>query len=338
MSKVQLLWGLAKVLMPEGLAAPFVRRAVVDGRRIDVSAQAASDLVRVVRDPTVVLSVAESRAQLEQLTARFDQPRPATVTTRDMTLPTGQTARLYTAPGSAPDAPLLLFLHGGGWIQGSIASHDGLCGRLCEMSGFRVLSYDYPLAPEQKFPAAPDDILALYRVLVSGETGIAVDPARLVVGGDSAGANLTAVLMSDLVAAGDPLPAAQVMLYPALDGRLASRSMVALADQPLLPRLRIHRFLDDYLPAGHSRTDPRFSPLFSDHLAGQPPAFILHCGHDPLWDDGTAYAEALRGAGVSVTLSPWTGQVHGFMSIAKAIPRAVPAARDVANWMKERVA
>ena len=167
--------------------------------------------------------------------------------------------------------------------------------------------------------------------------GIEVDPARLVVGGDSAGGNLTAVLMSDLVAAGDPLPAAQVMLYPAVDGRLTSRSMASLADQPLLPRLRIDRFLSDYLPEGHSRTDPRFSPLFSDHLAGQPPAFILHCGHDPLWDDGTAYADALRAAGVEVTLAPWEGQVHGFLSIAKAIPQAVPATREVANWMKERL-
>ena len=337
MSKVQLLWGLAKVLMPEGLAAPFVRRAVVDGRQIDVSAQAASDLVQLVRDPNVVLTVTESRAQLEQLTARFDQPRPTSVTTRDMTMPTGRKARLYTAPGGAVDAPLLLFLHGGGWIQGSLSTHDGLCGRLCEMSGFRVLSYDYPLAPEQRFPAAPDDILSLYRALVAGTTEVAVDPARLVVGGDSAGGNLTAVLMSDLVAANDPLPAAQVMLYPAVDGRLTSRSMEALADQPLLPRLRIDRFLSDYLPEGHSRSDPRFSPLFSDHLAGQPPAFILHGGHDPLWDDGTAYAEALRAAGVTVTLSPWPGQVHGFMSIAKAIPQATAATREVADWMKEHV-
>ncbi|MCA0870775.1 alpha/beta hydrolase [Seohaeicola saemankumensis] len=342
MSKLKLVWGLLKVLSPEPLVAALYagRRTVVDGRPIDPKAQAAGDLVNLIRDPDVMPTVEESRAQLDTLATKFDRPCPPDVQIRDISLPglTGpRAARVYAPAGADPMAaqPTLFYLHGGGWIQGSLTSHHGLCGKLAKQSGLRVISYDYVLAPEHRFPSAPDDVLQVYRALLDGAGELNVSAGQLIVGGDSAGANLTAALMHDLATAGDPLPRAQLLIYPAVDGRLNSRSMTALADQPLLPKARIDWYLDRYLPGGTDRTDPRFSPLFSDRLAGQPPALIIAAGHDPLWDDALIYADTLDQAGVHVTLLTYEGQVHGFLSLTKVIPQGRDAVSKVAEWLRE---
>lgn len=340
MGKLKLIWGLIKVLSPESLVARLYgeNRTRVDGRTIDPKAQAASELVRLIRDPNVIPSVEESRKQLDTLATRFDQPCPADVQTCDITLPglTGdRAARLYAPAGAdlMASQPTLLYLHGGGWVQGSLKSHHALCGKLAKQAGLRVISYDYVLAPEHKFPELPDDVLQVYRALLAGAAGLGVTADQLIVGGDSAGANLTAALMHDLCTAGDALPLAQLLIYPAVDGRLSSRSMMALAEQPLLSRARIEWFLDHYLPQGQDRRDPRFSPLFSDALAGQPPALIIAAGHDPLWDDGIAYARALQQAEVPVTLLEYEGQVHGFVSLTKVIPQGQDAIARIASWL-----
>lgn len=343
MSKLKLAWGLLKVLAPEPLVAAIYagRRRVVDGRTIDPKAQAAGDLVDLLRDAAAMPTVEESRAQLDAMAAKFDQPCPDDVQTVDITLPglTGpRPARVYAPAGADPMAPqmTLLYLHGGGWIQGSLDSHHGLCGQLAKQAGVRVISYDYVLAPEHRYPAAPDDVLQVYRALLDGAGGLGVRADALMVGGDSAGANLTAGLMHDLRGAGATLPRAQLLIYPAVDGRMSSASMTALADQPLLPRARIEWYLELYLPPGHDRTDPRFSPLFSDRLAGQPPALIVAAGHDPLWDDALAYADRLEEAGVPVTLVPYEGQVHAFASLGRVIPQGRDAVARAAAWLGEQ--
>lgn len=340
MSKLKLIWGLFKVVGPNALAEYSyrgARRSVVDGRRITARAQAASELVQLIRGDGPMPSVEESRKQLDALATKFDIPCPADVVTKDITLEGAfgaRRARVYVPAGQAPEAaaPTLFYLHGGGWVQGSIESHDGLCGYLAKEAGLRVISYDYVLAPEHRFPDLPDDVLAVYRRLAGGALGCA--PDQLVVGGDSAGANLTAVLMHDLMAVGEALPRGQLLIYPAVDGRLTSRSNEALAMQPLLPRKRIDWFFEKYLPEGQDVTDPRFSPLFSDHLAGQPPAHIVAGGHDPLWDDALAYAKALREAGVEVIEDLFEGQVHGFLNLRKVLPEGQRAAEGAATWLR----
>lgn len=342
MQKLRLALALARVLMPDGIKRALYsgRLPQVDGRRIDASAQAVCDLVQLVRAPGAMPSLQESRAQIEMMAAKFDRPTPATVRKEDITLPGAagpQPARVYTPAGVTDDAPALLYLHGGGWVQGSIDSHDGLCGKLADWAGIRVISYDYRLAPEHKFPAGADDVLACYRALVSGETPVRIDASRLAVGGDSAGATLTAALMHDLGAGGLPLPAAQLLIYPAVDARLESQSMQSLKDQPLLPVVRIHWYLDQYLPETQDRLDPRVSPLFSPYLKGQPPAMIVAAGHDPLWDDGQTYATALRDAGVPVEMAEFEGQVHAFASLTKVIPQGNDALRRSAAWLRKRL-
>lgn len=342
MGKLKLLTLVAVARAPEPLAALFFagRRKVVDGRRIDAKAQALGELFNSVRVPGVTPTLADSRRSLQILADKFDLPSPAAVQKRDVMLPGGageRPARIYDTDLSAMDRPTLLYIHGGGWVQGGIDTHDGLCGQVALEAGIRVISLDYRLAPEHKFPAGPDDVLAAYRALRASPRVWGVDPARLAVGGDSAGGNLTAVLMHDLSAAGEALPRAQVLIYPAVDARMQSRSMEALKDAYVLPRDRIQWYLEQYLPEGQDWLDPRVSPLTSPHLAGQPPALILNAGHDPLYDDGSIYHEALTAAGGEAVLHPFPGQVHAFVSARRAIPQAVDAVSLVSRWLAGRL-
>ncbi|MFN4099206.1 MAG: alpha/beta hydrolase [Pararhodobacter sp.] len=342
MSKLKLLSLFALARAPEPLAAlGFAgRRRVVDGRRIDAKAQALGELFNTIRVPGVTPTLAESRRSLQVLAEKFDTPSPAGVTKRDLTLPGGagdRPARIYDTQPDAQNRPTLLYIHGGGWVQGGIDTHDGLCGQIALEAGIRVISLDYRLAPEHKWPAASDDVLAAFRALVSSPRVWGVDPARLAVGGDSAGGNLTAVLMHDLMGQGGPLPKLQVLVYPAVDTRMQTRSMEMLKDAYVLPRDRIDWYLSLYLPKGQDRANPRIAPLFSDHLAGQPPALVINAGHDPLWDDGNLYHQALSAAGVDSTLLPFPGQVHAFLSARRAIPQAVQATSAIADWLRQRL-
>ncbi|MDK3019907.1 alpha/beta hydrolase [Pseudodonghicola flavimaris] len=341
MKQLRLLYSLLRVLAPAPVARhlPAGSPRAVSGRVADPKAQAVADLVAQLRDPDALPSVAESRAQLAMFVRKFDRPGPRTVTRQALQLAGAagpRAARLYTPRGRGEGAPTLLYFHGGGWIQGSLDTHDAVCAKLADRAGLRVISYDYRLAPEAPFPAAPDDILAAYLQLTDPAGPHRLDPARLAVGGDSAGGNLAASLLHSLSAAGAPLPAAQLLIYPGVDARLTSQSMADLRDDPLLSSTRIAWYLDHYLPPGQDRCAPRVSPLFSPHLAGQPPALVIAAGQDPLWDDGRSYAEALRTAGVDTDLLTYPGQLHGFLNLTRVIPEGEDAISRAADWLKER--
>lgn len=340
MKKLKLLWALVRVLLPEGLVRRLygVSLPVVDGRQADPKAQAVADLVALVRDPGAVPTVAESRAQLAGFIEKFDAPCMARVARRDITLPGAdgpRPARQYLPDAIDPgqSLPCLMYLHGGGWIQGSIDTHDALCAKLAARAGICVVAYSYRLAPEHPFPAAPQDVMAGYRALLDHAEELGIDPHRIAVGGDSAGANLTASLMHSLSEAAVPLPQAQLLFYPAVDARLNSASVEALHEHALLSRPRMEWYMDQYLPAGQDRLAPEVSPVMSRKLAGQPQAFVLVAGHDPLWDDGLSYAAALEQAGVAVTLSRYPGQIHGFLNLTKVVPQGDLAISEAATWL-----
>ncbi len=340
MSKLKTIYALLRVLLPEGGARLLYggRLGRVQDRQTDPKAQAVRDLVALLRVPGALPTVAESRAQLAMFVEKFDRPGPASVQREEMTLPGAagpRAARAYLPDGVAEGAATLLYLHGGGWIQGSIDTHDALCAKLADRAGIRVISYDYRLAPEDRFPAAPDDVIAAYLGLLDGAGGPGLDPARLAVGGDSAGANLAASLMHSLGEGGHPMPAAQLLIYPGIDGRLTSQSMQDLRDDPLLSAQRIDWYLSQYLPEGQDRSAPRVSPLFSPHLAGQPQALVIAAGQDPLWDDGVAYSQALTASGVPVQFLPYPGQVHGFLNLTRVIPQGEAAISRAAGWLRE---
>jgi len=341
-SKLKTLFGLVKIFLPE----PFVewlyrgKRTVVAGRVIDAKAQAVSEAFAMMRAIDDMPTVAESRQQLLDTAQKLEKLGPDSVGMTDIMLPGAdgdRRARVYTPAGVSTNAvgPTLLYLHGGGWVQGAIESHDGLCARLADLAGVRVVSFDYRLAPEHVFPSAVDDVFACYSALVAGDTELEVDPTQLVVGGDSAGGNLTAVLMHDLAKAGQPMPKAQMLIYPAVDARMTSQSMMDLQDQPLLPAPRIRWYLDLYIPKAQDRLDPRISAIFTDTYASQPDALIVAGGHDPLWDDAHQYAENLRAAGVQVELLAFPGQIHAFMSLTKVIPQGNEAIQKTAQWLRD---
>lgn len=344
MSKLKLIRGLMMVRAPEWLAdiAMVRRHRIVDGRRIDSKAQAVGELLGLVRDTGAPPTLEESRAGLKVLAAKFDEPCPDLVRKSDIMLPGAdgpRPARLYDAVTADDDVPrpTLLYLHGGGWVQGGLDTHDGLCGKMAAWAGIRVISYDYRLAPEHKFPAGLDDCLTAYRAMVETPQQWGVDPDRIIVGGDSAGANLTAAMLHDLQGQGASMPVGQVLICPAVDTRLQTGSMLALRDAYVLPVERINWYLDLYLPKGQDWADPRVAPIFSERLKGQPEAMIVVAGHDPLWDDGHNYASLLRQAGVGVEMAEFPGQVHAFVSVTAAIPQGNQALRLVAEWLMRKI-
>jgi acetyl esterase len=232
-------------------------------------------------------------------------------------------ARLYVPARAAAGGPLLVYYHGGGWVQGSVATHDPGCRLLAHLSGVRVLSVDYRLAPEHPFPAAADDALAAYAWAVTHAERLGADPARVAVGGDSAGGNLAAVVA---LAARDhgtlPGAAFQLLIYPAVDLARKAPSVATFADGYLLTERGMDWYVEKYVPDRAHRADPRASPLHHVDLAGLPPAYVGTCIPDPLRDEGERYAARLREAGVAVTHHRHD-QVHGFFNMS-----VIPSSRE----------
>jgi acetyl esterase len=235
-------------------------------------------------------------------------------------------ARLYVAPGAAsPPRPLLVYFHGGGWTIGSLDTHDGPCRFLATHSGAAVLSVDYRLAPEHPFPAAVDDALAAFRWAVECAVELGADPARVAAIGDSAGGNLAAAVSLLARDGGGPLPAMQALIYPVTDAVGGQRSRDLFARGFLLTKADMDWFEAHYLPDSSMSADPRVSVLRAQDLSGLPPAYVTTAGFDPLRDEGEAYAERMRAAGVKVALRRHPGLIHGFANMT-AISRTARAA------------
>ena len=247
--------------------------------------------------------------------------------------------RIYT-PVDAKDATLpgLVFYHGGGFVIGDLDTHDDLCRWLANGSGCRVVSVDYRLAPEHPFPAAVEDCYAATKYVAEHAAEFGIDPARLAVGGDSAGGNLAAVV-SQIAKSDGPKIAFQLLIYPVTQlGAPDTPSMRENGKGYFLERDGMAWFTRCYAPDSKHHSDPRLSPLLCKDLSGQPPAFVITAGFDPLRDEGKAYADALDKAGVPVTYVNYPGMVHGFFSMRALIPKAREAVSAAAAAVKEGVA
>jgi acetyl esterase len=235
-------------------------------------------------------------------------------------------ARVYRDEAATGTLPVILYFHGGGFVLGSIRSHDGECRVMALRTGAIVVSVDYRLAPEHPFPAAADDALAAYHWLLEKAPSLGGDPARIAVAGDSAGGNIAAVLAREL--RDHPRrPVFQCLIYPATDFTRSLPSHQYFAEGFFLARKTIDWFLSQYVPPGADLRHPRLSPLFADGLSGLPPALVVTAGFDPLRDEGRAYAEALQAAGVRTEYRCYEGLVHAFFSMS-AGPRAARVAFD----------
>ena len=230
--------------------------------------------------------------------------------------------RLYRAQASKALMPALVYFHGGGWTIGDLDTHDVLCRQLCLGAGVTVVSVDYRLGPEHRFPAAVDDALAATRWVQREAPALGIDAERIAVGGDSAGGNLAAVVPLQLREAGEPLPAFQLLIYPATDQRCGAPSHQANGQGYLLTTESIHYYRGHYIADATQWTDWRASPLLAPDLRGLPPALVLTAGFDPLRDEGRQYADALSAAGNAVQYICFERQVHGFITMGRVIDEA----------------
>jgi acetyl esterase len=313
--------------MSLGLAARGALRAPLqaDGYRMD---RRTSEIVRMVRATASGKAMPDGEAALPAMRARYEAtatltalPPDPRVTSRDLTI-AGCQAREYIPRGGA--AGTLLYLHGGGFIMGSLHSHDGLCRHLAACSARRVVAISYRLAPEHPFPAAFEDARAAFAWARETERG------DLAVGGDSAGGNLAAGLAQSERAAGI---SRQFLLYPALDMLGGYPSEKLFADGFLLTAEGMLLCREMYVPAGLDRADPRLSPLSGD-LSGIAPAIVVTAGFDPLRDQGRVYVTALQSAGVEATLIEEGALVHGFADFAGIVPASARAITGAARMLR----
>jgi len=242
-------------------------------------------------------------------------------------------ARLYTPFAAGLTGPGLVFFHGGGFVMGDLDSHEMLCRRLADSGRIRVLSVAYRLAPEHRWPAAPEDAMAATRFAFANAESLGFDPARIGVGGDSAGGNLAAVAAQGLARERHPPLAAQLLIYPCTQFLRMTPSQVRLQEGYVLTQAAQDFFVRQYLPDKAAAYDWRASPLLSDDLTGLAPAYVATAGFDPLLDEGKAYADKLAACGVPVTYREYKDQVHGFFNMTAMSKAARDAIAACGAWL-----
>ena len=268
-------------------------------------------------------TASERRASLAKL-MQFARADTMNVSATDGTLPGpgGDIRyRLYASEGDGSPAPGFIFFHGGGMVAGSLDTHDLICAALARTSGCRLVSVDYRLAPEHKFPAAIEDAIAATQWVSEQAVSLGIDATKLVVGGDSAGATLSAVVCQHALQGNGPAIALQCLICPVLDFDEPSPSRQAFAENHLLDEATIDADLADYLPGDADPADVRISPLRASDLTGLPAAIIHTAEFDPMRDEGNAYARKLTAAGVTVEHVCHDGMIHNFHAMGAILPQ-----------------
>ena len=286
---------------------------VVDGQRLATDTQLMLKLAKVAGPAVESLSIEKGRPVLLHQ-SRMAGGEQSVGHVRALTV-AGLPARLYTPTSASTEpGPLLVLFHGGGFIYGDLDSHDASARFLAEQSGVRVLAVEYRLAPEAPFPAAYDDAIETFRWVVEHAGEVSADPARIGVGGDSAGGNLA----TGVALAATEACAFQLLIYPVTQFDAETESRRRFRTGYYLTSDFIDLAGSSYVPAGTDPRDPRLSPLYADVPEGVAPAYIATAGFDPLRDEGEAYAEKLSAAGVKVESSRFTDQIHGFFNVLVA--------------------
>lgn len=335
MSRDRALAALARTAF--GLPSPILRllalgvRGTVDGQTVAPEIRVALRLLalRGDRPPIELPSIADARRAHEGATRLFRATPVPIAAVTPVAIPTASApmpARLY-APSPETGGPLVVFFHGGGFVLGDLDTHDAICRRLARAANVRLLSVDYPLAPEHPFPAAVDGAIAAFRFAQTNAGALGADPHRIAVGGDSAGGTLAAVVAQQTARDGGPV--FQCLLYPSTDLAGHHASYDLFGDGFYFGTAQMRRMRSLYLPDETAARDPRASPLLATALDGVAPAYVATAGFDILRDEGEAYAAKLQAAGVAVTLRRFADQVHGFAGTAAVFPSARRALDEV---------
>lgn len=314
------------------MAGPAVR---IDGQEVALDAQLITRLKNLAGAEVFADPIDKSRTRYEELALVIGVKSIEPIAVRELIIPAEHgdiPSTLYVPAGLPEPSGLLVYYHGGGWAVGSRKSHEPVARYFARHAGVRVLSVEYRLAPEHRFPAAVEDAIAAFEYVHLHAADLGADPARIAVGGDSAGGNLAAVTAQHSVRRGGAVPAFQLLMYPWTDLSTRRPSHELFGAGFLFTDQHV-RWIRGHLPAGTDLTDPRLSPLHGD-VTGLPPAYIATAGFDPLRDEGEAYADKLRGGGIPVALSRQADLPHGYLTMVGIGHRFSEAAAEAAGALR----
>ncbi len=307
---------------------------------LDSSAATALELIRAAgRPPADQLSPAEARIGYLQARGALSPQPPAITHVGDLDAQGRNGAiplRLYRDGDDEAARGCLVYFHGGGWVIGDRDTHDVVCRQIAQRSRAVVISVDYRLGPEHKFPAAVEDAIDATAWVAKHADELGIDAKRLAVGGDSAGGNLAAVVAIDARDNAGPAIAMQALVYPSTDMLGSTESHEAFAENYMLTKSMMTYFRAHYLRSADDKADWRASPMRAAQHDGLPPALVITAGFDPLRDEGEAYARRLAERGVAVTLRRFPGQIHGFLTMGRVIPEAGEAVDEIVATMAAR--
>jgi acetyl esterase len=284
------------------------------------------------------LPPAELRVAYERQRLTLLPEKPAVAITYQLSIPSDYgpiPARFYRATKDGKPCPLLVFFHGGGFMLGTLALYDTACRRLAVQGNCAVLSVDYRLAPETQFPGAVLDSYAATRWACDNAELLNIDPAKIAVGGDSAGGNLAAVVAQMALDSREFKVALQVLIYPMTDQSREYPSYERNASGYMLTSAALHWFMDNYIPDREDRKDPMASPMLRPSLKGLPPALVIAAEFDPLVDENEAYARRLKEAGVPTDYVCFPGMIHPFFTLGGVIENSAKAEALVAQALRK---
>jgi len=333
-SLVERIFSLPKPILRKLAGRPIRSQ---EGYGLDLETQVLLRLMKLTRQPEMHRGGPRLARLNMDRSSKVAEPREGyDLSVRDSRIPgpAGDVrVRIYSPPSNGSPRPILVYLHGGGFVVGSLDSHDGVCRALASRASMVVVSVDYRLAPEHPFPCGLEDAVAVTRWVIEHAASFLGDPKRVAVGGDSAGGNLATNVA--LECKNDPIPPAfQVLIYPATDASNSMPSHREFGDGFFLTKESIAWFVASYLPKPEDRDHPRASPLFADDLEGAPPGLLITAGFDPLRDEGRAYAKRLQEAGVRIDLREYEGAIHGFVSMAGVLAIGSRALDDIATALR----
>lgn len=346
MNRVPTRWlaGCAEAVMrlPTPLLRLIAGRPIrIDGQQLALEAQVLMRLRTLTTHDLIGVTPQQARARLSRSSALVAGPTIQPVASRDLRIPAEHghiPARLYSPARISDPSAALLFLHGGGFVMGSMDSHDNLCRFIAKHADVRVLSVDYRLAPEHPFPHGLGDAGTAFRYMLTHARGLGIDPDRIALGGDSAGGTLAAVTALLSARESGARPAFLLLFYPATDAIGQYQSKELFADGFLLTSKEITWFIDHYCPERERRSDIRVSPLRAGDLSGLPPTYLVTAGFDPLRDEGEEFGRRIAEAGVPIVIRRQEDLFHGFANILGAGSRCREAVFEAVGALRTGLA